>query len=112
MRVIRNLHFKKKRLRKKYHQGEFKELGFEFRAQWNKQFINDEYNDACIFVVDCIEKVKLECGGSFSNKGVSLFVCKNKGSCTRLDIENLLNLVNETGMLKNIEIGELQDVWY
>jgi uncharacterized protein YggL (DUF469 family) len=112
MTTVRNRHFKKKRLRKKYHQGEFQQLGFEFDAQWADTFTDTKYDNACNVIVDCVEKLKLECGGSFGPNGVSLFVCKHKGSCTMDDILMFTNLVSETGFVKNIMISNLVDVWY
>jgi uncharacterized protein YggL (DUF469 family) len=110
--IIRDRHFKKKRLRKKYRQGEFQQLGFEFDAEWVETFTDTNYENACNIIVDCVEKLKLECGGSFGPGGVSLFVCKQKGSCNLDDILMLSNLISETGFVKNIKLGGLVDAWY
>lgn len=112
MTIIRNAHFKKKRLRKKYHQGEFQELGFSFDAVWSGHFDDETYNRANDEILDQVEKLGLDCGGSFGPKGVSLFICKHKGSCTPDDITKFVKLVSDTGYITNIKTSQLVDVWY
>jgi uncharacterized protein YggL (DUF469 family) len=118
--IVRNSHFKKKRLRKKYHQGEFKQLGFEINADWVKEykliFDNEQeakdYNNDIFLLIEKVEDLKLVSGGSFGPKGASLFVCKHKGTCTQEDANKLKALWEATGIVKNIQISDLVDVWY
>jgi uncharacterized protein YggL (DUF469 family) len=110
--TVRNAHFKKKRLRKKYRQGEFAELGFSFEAEWEGDFTDIGYDRVCVTIFDIVEKLKLDCGGSFGPLGVSIIISKYKGSCTQDDINMFTKLVMETGYVKNIKTSNLIDTWY
>lgn len=111
-KLPRSMHFKKKRLRKKYHQGEFQELGFAFDAEWSGHFDDESYDRANDAVLDQVDKLGLDCGGSFGPKGVSLFICKHKGTCTQQDIDAFTKLVADTGFVTNVKTSKLVDVWY
>lgn len=60
----------KKRLRKKYHLGEFQELCFEIRFQFKGKTMSQEGDLFWLeFITACIEGNGLHCGGAMSDEG-------------------------------------------
>lgn len=103
---MRTSYFRKKRLRKKYRQKEFAEYGFE--CSCTSPFSDrDEIMDTFIYL---IESLGFECGGTFNNKKISVFIAKHKGSCTSRDRTDFASRLDSLGYT-DISLGELQDCW-
>jgi uncharacterized protein YggL (DUF469 family) len=126
MPIIRNRHFKTKRLRKKYHQGEFKQLGFDLEASFiephpegierNEQseaWLSKNVFDGGLEKVLCfMDSIGLEYGGGSNDKNIQFFVCKYKGSCTIEDTQKVAEFIKGTGVFKDVVVGPLKDAWY
>jgi uncharacterized protein YggL (DUF469 family) len=112
MLKVRNSNFKKKRLRKKYHQKEFAEYGFKIDAKFVPDLTQKEYDDAVDECVLAVEKLNLYCFGIFEyNKSIELYITKNKGSCSDGDRAALTSAFNSIKYLKEVEPKEFFDVW-
>jgi hypothetical protein len=99
-----------KRLRKKKHLGEFKELCFElsFKLNVESDSIKDRFMDEFISL---IEDNNLICCGGYS-KDFSFCIAKNKGSCNEDHQQIILNWLNNKSIVTNIIVGKLVDAWY
>jgi len=104
----------RKRLRKKWHVGEFQELGCEVGFQVVDNLSHDAF-DAVVdaFISQAIEAHGLLCGGGGKNPEWSVFVTRGgRGSTTeehRRAIEIWLAARPE---VNTVQIGLLVDAWY
>lgn len=98
-----------KRLQKKLHLNEFKEMGFYIHIKFLDIVPTKERNDFFDkFIEECIEKNNLILGGSYH----SSFVCKEKGTCVlndRLDVCEYLSKHND---ILSATVSPLVDSWY
>jgi uncharacterized protein YggL (DUF469 family) len=102
----------KKRLRKKKHIGEFKELGFLLEAKLNLQTDEelDRFNDEFL---DYIEKENMHIGGGMGMDDLSLYVCTgvvNTGNAEAR--ENLISWMDKHENVTEVNAGELKDAYY
>ena len=96
----------KKRLRKKLHKGEFRELGFSFDAKFK--------TDTEMQVVEeWLNEHSLEMGGGWNSKVCGGFITRECGSVTPEEREIVREWFDEHGQnLESISVGELKDAWY
>lgn len=104
----------KKRLRKKYHLGEFHELGFEvfteLKPGLNEKDIDKFESD---FIKE-IERNKLLFGGGGGKESLQGFVSYSEKytSPTEEQRENFKKWLENRGETQNVKIGELRDGWH
>lgn len=101
-----------RRQRKKYHAGEFQELGFSFGlrlAQPLEQVQLDAFMDAAI---DMFEANGLEVGGGWSSQSASGFVSAAQGSVTEAQRTAVLTWLQTWPGIAHAHVGDLQDAWY
>lgn len=103
----------KKRLRKKLHKGEFKELGFlfdiKFKADADMQLVEAWLQE----FVNLLEANGLEMCGGWNSNVCGGFVTSERGSVT----PEVQNIVREwfdeyKSHLESAVVGELKDAWY
>lgn len=104
----------KKRLRKKYRVGEFRELCFEFTFDYKGDVESPECEAFLrLFVDDCIEANNLECNGLLTEEGCSLVAYDTDPTQTteaqRVAVKTWLE-AREDIEIKSF--GELVDAWY
>jgi len=101
----------KKRLRKKLHKGEFRQLGFclEFDYSVTDEISFDTFLDS--FIDDCIEGNGLECGGG-GFEHLSFFVTRYKGSASEEQRNAVKEWLERQPQVSNIILGELIDAWH
>ncbi len=104
----------KKRLRKKYRVGEFRELCFHFSFDYKgdveapecEQFLHS-------FVEDCIEANGLECDGSITEAGCNITAMAEDPKLTceaqRQAVKSWLEASDKVELLS---FSELEDAWY
>lgn len=104
----------KKRLRKKLHKGEFKELGF------NVDFNYDAADEdaACVLMDEFLAETErnfLCVGGWYGQDGnkASFFVVSYENrSVTPEERERLKSWLENNPKINNVVVGELRDAWY
>ena len=104
----------KKRLRKKYHLGEFQELGFEITMELAEGF-DDKKLDLFVtaFVEDVLDKNGLDFEGGGNTSELFGFVVLNKrGSVTAEHRTNVEAWVKDNAEVTKATVGELMDAWY
>jgi len=102
----------KKRLRKKLHKGEFRELGFEIRFEFDRLFTEKEVFDYCDGFIDMLESYGLEVGGGWDTKHFDGFITTHKGSVSPEEREKVIAWLSEAEDVKTFMTGELRDAWY
>jgi uncharacterized protein YggL (DUF469 family) len=98
-----------RRLRKKLHTGEFRELGFELALHLDRDLdasADDAFWDA--FIVECIEGRGLSYGGSTTG----YITRAGHGSASAEDREAVRAWLAQRTELAGFELGPLDDVWY
>lgn len=98
-----------RRLRKKLHTGEFRELGFELALHLDKDLAasaDDAFWDA--FIVECIEGRGLSYGGSTTG----YITRAGRGSASAEDREAVRAWLAQRTELAGFALGPLDDVWY
>ncbi|MBX3679683.1 MAG: YggL family protein [Rhodocyclaceae bacterium] len=98
-----------RRLRKKLHRGEFKELGFDvdfsFREGLSEEEIDRFFDD---LIGELIVPANLIYGGATEG-----FVCRaTPGSVTEEERAGVLKWLEARPELTRVEIGPLVDAWY
>jgi len=104
----------KKRLRKKFHVGEFQELGYEVRFQVADNLSHDAF-DAVVeaFISQAIEAQGLVCGGGGKNPTWSVFVTRQgRGSVTEEHRQAIETWLAAQPGVNAVQIGPLVDAWY
>jgi uncharacterized protein YggL (DUF469 family) len=102
----------KKRLRKKLHKGEFKELGFYIEFDFlepDNDALFDKFWDN--FIEEGIVGNGLVCGGG-GYKRHEYFVSSNKGSASEKQRNALKEWLEKQPDISNIMLGEFKDAWY
>ncbi len=104
----------KKRLRKKYRVGEFRELSFSFSFEYK----GDVNSDACEaflneLVVDCIESNGMNCDGFMTEDGCRLVIVAQDPTKTseehRAAVKAWLDARTDVEVS---QFSELEDLWY
>ncbi len=103
----------KKRLRKKFHLGEFQEFGFKVSVNFKKETNEFQFDKFWHEFIDEIESHELICGGGDNCKTWEVFVTSNKkfDSPTnekRMAIQKWLENYSE---IEDFKIGESEDAW-
>lgn len=104
----------KKRLRKKYRVGEFRELCFEFTIDYK----GDVQSPECIqflnaFVEDCIEANGLNCEGCLTNEGCNITARAEDPTQTSEEQRQAVRAWLEgRSDVELVSFGELVDAWY
>src|SRR5690606_23182077 len=102
----------KKRLRKKLHLEEFKELGLYLSYRLPTGFTDEEQEEHWVAFIEFIESIKLCCGGG-GVEVIEYFIAHiPRGSVSpeqRSAVEKWLSSRKEVSAL---EIGPLVDAWY
>ena len=104
----------KKRLRKKFHLGEFREFGFNVSIQFVENFRDDDFDrflDA--FILEAIEGNELACGGGGRKTDCSFFVVsdKSRGSVTEEHRKLVHKWLENNSMVRHFNTGPLVDAW-
>lgn len=103
----------KKRPRKKLHQGEFQELGFQISWRYLPALVapeDDQFFDA---LIEIVEAAGLSFGGGGSGEEGSGFICRAKrGSASGKDRAGVQDWFDELGSKVSVQIGPLEDAWH
>lgn len=104
----------KKRLRKKFYTGEFKELGIEVLLNFKDGLSDDDLDS---FVGDLVNEVLAENRLDFEGTGdktqlAGLIVLDRRGSVTREQREAVDAWLEKREDLASYEVSELLDAWY
>ncbi len=104
----------RKRLRKKLHKAEFKELGFELQFDLLDTLEdNNEYLDFCLrFLKEAIEDNDLLCGGGIGSGGRLMIVKRGRGSVTEEQRDFVVNWLCNQPLVQNIRVSDFRDAWY
>lgn len=102
----------KKRLRKKFHKGEFAEFGFEISFYYPAASDPDKASQFLGEYIDLIEEAGLECGGGGAEHQ-SYFITKSgRGSVTEKQRETVNAWLEHHPDICNVMAGEMRDAWY
>lgn len=103
----------KKRLRKKLHKGEFKELGFsfdaKFKADTDLKLVEEWLQELAVL----LHEQGLEMGGGWNSDVCGGFITRERGSVTpeeRGVVEKWLS--EHRQHVDQMHVGELKDAWY
>ena len=104
----------KKRLRKKYRVGEFKELCFEFSFEYKGDVAAAECEQFLhALVEDCIEANGLDCEGSITDDGCSIIAkAVDPTQTSNAQREAVKSWLEARSDVELKSFGELQDAWY
>ena len=104
----------KKRLRKKYRVGEFKELCFEFSFDYKGDVAAPECEQFLhAFVEECIEANGLDCGGSITDDGCNIIAkAVDPTQTSNAQREAVKAWLEARSDVELKSFGELQDAWY
>lgn len=104
----------KKRLRKKYHLGEFQELGFKIYFSFESFVSEEELNLFLEEFIDEIERNTLLFGGSGDKKNWEGFVTSAEkfNSPTDEQRNNIDKWLKNRSDIENVKLDELTDVWH
>lgn len=104
----------KKRLRKKYRVGEFRELCFGFSFEYKGDVATPECEQFLhALIEDCIEANGLNCEGNITESGCHIFATAENP--TKTSEEQRLAVKSWLEARPDVEIksfGELEDSWY
>ena len=103
----------KKRLRKKLHKGEFRELGFSFDAKFkagtDMKLVEEWLQEFAVL----LHAHDLEMGGGWNYDVCGGFITRERGSVTAEEQDIVKKWLAEHDQhLDNITVGELKDAWY
>ena len=103
----------KKRLRKKLHRGEFKEVGFEVCVRFDTSPEADEWDDVFDRLVEFVEALGLALGGGGTMSNWCVFVDRHGGgSATEEDRDALVDWLEREPSVLEFAVGELVDAYY
>lgn len=98
-----------KRLQKKLHLNDFKEMGFYIHIDFLDTVPAKERNDFFDkFIEECIEKNDLILGGSYHKS----FICKEKGTCVLNDRLIVCEYLGKHTDILSATVTALIDCWY
>ena len=106
-----------KRIRRKLHKGEFKELGYEVTCQYT---IDEATLDTFLIdIIDVAESKGWSCGGGFDVNGCSFILThayqpsrKYTKNISIKDVEYFFNILKKQPFMTKIVIKDAFDVWY
>lgn len=103
----------KKRLRKKFHRGEFNEFGFEISVDFQEDVDEIQFDLFLDDFISEIERNNLLFGGGGNDKVWQGFVTSDKkfSSPTGKDKLIIRSFLEKRPEVKQIEIGEFLDAW-
>lgn len=103
----------KRRLRKKFHLGEFQEFGFEVSVYFKKGTGEIQFDKFCHDFVGEIERNGLVCGGGGDYNGWQIFVTSERkfASPTSGDKESIRSWLENYSEVENCEVGDFLDAW-
>ena len=103
----------KKRLRKKTHRGEFKELGFVMTAEYEKK---PDMESLCNFadqLMDKFEELGLDVTGYFDFSDFDVLLNTGRpGTDEENRRKQAIEFVKAQPGVRNVEAGELVDAWH
>ena len=105
----------KKRLRKKYKKGEFKQEGFTILIQLNSTCSPESQSNTIDTVFKIVEEHKCFAagGGDGSFETLTIVPSKVKGTITEEIKQSIINqILLQTSAIKNIQSYSLKDSWY
>lgn len=99
-----------RRLRKKLHLGEFKELGFAFESKFSTP-LTIEKEDALVdsFLSEVVEPRSLALGGWITGGFIAFY---GRGSATEEDRESVRDWLMARSELSDVRVEPLSDAWY
>jgi uncharacterized protein len=104
----------KRRLRKKFHVGEFQELGFEIKVSLKSELSEVDSDKFYVdFILQAVEKNQLMFGGGGDSKSVEGFITSSKKytSATENQKEQVRNWLKQRDEVFEFQIGDLKDGW-
>lgn len=103
----------KRRLRKKFYLGEFRELGFEIFVEFKSNFSEQEFDKFSDEFIDLMENNKLLFGGGGKNESWEGFIASAKkfASPTQIDKDKVKGWLENRPEIKNYRVGEFLDAW-
>lgn len=103
----------KRRLRKKFHIGEFQELGFEIYVESKSNLSETDFDKFYDEFIEKIEENKLSFGGGGPKvwQGFVTSPIKHQ-SPTDQQRENIKNFLESLPDIAKCEVGKLKDAWY
>lgn len=103
----------KRRLRKKFHLGEFQEFGFEISVNFKKGIDEIQFNKFWHDIIGEIENAGFLCGGSGDYNRWQVFVTSKKKftSPTNEEQKKIRIWFENRWEVKDCKIGELLDAW-
>ncbi len=104
----------KRRLRKKKRLGEFRELGFQIRAELRDRIEDSDFEAFMDRWIGAVETRQLAFGGGGGRDGkFEGFVARaERGSATEDDRQALAAFLEGDVAITRREVGELRDAWY
>ena len=103
----------KKRLRKKLHRGEFRELGFSFDAKFKADTEMQVVEAWLQELASLLNSHSLEMGGGWNANVGGGFITRERGSVTPEEQDIVRKWFDEHGQnLESVTVGELKDAWY
>ena len=103
----------KKRLRKKLHRGEFRELGFSFDAKFKADTEMQVVEAWLQELASLLNSHSLEMGGGWNSNVCGGFITRERGSVTPEEQDIVRKWFDEHGQnLESITVGGLKDAWY
>lgn len=101
----------KKRLRKKLHKSEFRELGFELDYDYTGNLEGEPFDQFWGDWIGMIESLGLECGGGGAGHQ-SYFIIKYRGSVSVEQRQAVIDWLGKHPDITNVTAGQLRDAWY
>mgnify|MGYP000296635990 CR=1 FL=1 len=101
----------KKRLRKKLHKGEFRELGFELDYDYTGDLEGEPFDQFWGDWIRMIESLGLECGGGGAGHQ-NYFIIKYRGSVSVEQRQAVIDWLGKHPDIANVTAGQLRDAWY
>ncbi len=99
-----------RRLSKKLHLGEFKEMGFEFSVDFKNTMPPEEEEALAIcFISEAIEPRHLDLGGWVTSGFIAY---AGRGSVSEADRETISTWLHSRHEIKSVRVGQLVDAWY
>ena len=104
----------KKRLRKKLHKGEFKELGFNLEFYYTGDYkANEEFFFQFFDRYDkFLSNLNIECIGGIGDYFSGFVTYIGRGTVTPEQRQNVIDWLEKQPEVTNITAGPLRDVWY
>ena len=102
-----------RRLRKKYHRGEYQQFGFTLLCKIKPISDSDKYIDLMFKITDMLEKEDLVCAGSGKENSICFYI-SSKGIKNNVDqqkIEKVIEIIRTIEEIEKFEYTGLSDCW-